>query len=55
VVDDVASVDPWRVRGIEIRGQAAAQRDVEPPRPGMSRKLILIQPERIRSWGLSAS
>jgi pyridoxamine 5'-phosphate oxidase family protein len=53
VVDDLASVDPWHVRGIEIRGHAEAQRDVEPPRPGMSRELIRIRPEQIRSWGLS--
>jgi pyridoxamine 5'-phosphate oxidase family protein len=55
VVDDVASTDPWRVRGVEIRGPAEARRDVEPPRPGMSRELITIRPERIRSWGLSES
>ena len=55
VVDDLASVDPWHVRGIEIRGRAEAQRDVDPPRPGMSRELIVIHPERIRSWGLSES
>jgi pyridoxamine 5'-phosphate oxidase family protein len=53
VVDDLVSIDPWRVRGIEIRGHAEARRDVDPPRPGMSRELILIHPERIRSWGLS--
>ncbi len=55
VVDDLASIDPWHVRGIEIRGHAEAWRDVDPPRPGMSRELILIHPERIRSWGLSES
>jgi pyridoxamine 5'-phosphate oxidase family protein len=27
VVDDIASVSPWRVRGIEIRGRAEARRD----------------------------
>jgi pyridoxamine 5'-phosphate oxidase family protein len=52
VVDDVVSTDPWRVRGVEIRGPAEARRDVDPPRPGMSRELITIHPERIRSWGL---
>ena len=55
VVDDVASTDPWRVRGVEIRGPAEARRDVDPPRPGLSRELITIHPERIRSWGLSES
>ena len=55
VVDDLASTDPWRVRGVEIRGHAEARRDVDPPRAGMSRELIVIHPERIRSWGLSQS
>lgn len=50
---NVASTDPWRVRGIEIRGPAEARRDVDPPQPGLSRELITIHPERIRSWGLS--
>src|SRR5919202_248436 len=40
----IASVDPWHVRGIEIRGRAEA---VTNPRP-----LIRIFPERVVSWGL---
>jgi len=52
VVDDIASVQPWRVRGIEIRGDAEALTDQEPPRPGFSRELIRIHPRRIRSWGI---
>ena len=44
VVDDLASIDPWRPRGVEIRGRAEA---VAGPRP-----LIRIHPERIVSWGL---
>jgi len=55
VVDDLASTEPWRVRGVEIRGPAEARRDVDPPGPGMSREVITIHPERIRSWGLSKS
>jgi pyridoxamine 5'-phosphate oxidase family protein len=43
VIDDVASVDPWRVRGIEIRGRAEAQRS-----------LIRIHPERVISWGIES-
>ncbi len=45
VVDDIASVDPWHVRGVEIRGRAEA---LDGPRP-----LIRIHPERIVSWGIS--
>jgi pyridoxamine 5'-phosphate oxidase family protein len=47
VIDDVASTDPWRVRGIEIRGRGEA---IAMPTP-----LIRIHPERIVSWGLEAS
>jgi pyridoxamine 5'-phosphate oxidase family protein len=46
VIDDLASTDPWRPRGIEVRGRADA---IEDPRP-----LIRIHPERIVSWGLAA-
>ena len=44
VVDDVESTDPWRPRGVEIRGRADA---IPLPTP-----LIRIHPERIVSWGL---
>jgi len=52
VVDDLASVNPWRVRGIEIRGTAQALADVDPPLKGMSREVIRIRPTRIIAWGL---
>jgi pyridoxamine 5'-phosphate oxidase family protein len=45
VIDDLASVDPWRPRGIEIRGPAEVLED--PPR-------IRIRPERVVSWGLES-
>ncbi len=44
VVDDLASTDPWRPRGVEVRGRAEA---IALPTP-----LIRIHPERIVSWGL---
>ena len=43
VIDDLASVDPWQPRGIEIRGAAEVLAD--PPR-------IRIRPGRVVSWGL---
>jgi pyridoxamine 5'-phosphate oxidase family protein len=46
VVDDLESVDPWRPRGIEVRGRAEA---IPSPRP-----VIRIHPERIVSWGIDA-
>ena len=43
VVDDLASVDPWRPRAVEVRGRAEALRAPE--------ALIRIHPGRIVSWG----
>jgi len=44
VIDDLASVDPWRPRGIEVRGRADALDDPNP--------MIRIHPDRVISWGL---
>jgi pyridoxamine 5'-phosphate oxidase family protein len=55
VVDDIASVDPWTVRGVEIRGQAEALDDIDPPRPGMSREVLRIHAHRIISWGFDGT
>jgi pyridoxamine 5'-phosphate oxidase family protein len=52
VVDDLASVKPWHVRGVEVRGRAEALTDWEPPHAGYSKEAIRIHPERIISWGL---
>lgn len=52
VVDDLATVDPWAPRGIEIRGTAVALKDHEPPLPYFSREIIKITPIKIVSWGL---
>jgi pyridoxamine 5'-phosphate oxidase family protein len=41
VIDDLASTNPWRPRGVEIRGRAEALAGV-----------IRIHPDRIISWGL---
>ena len=46
VIDDLESTDPWRPRGVEVRGRAEA---IALPTP-----LIRIHPERIVSWGLNA-
>ena len=51
VVDDLASVKPWRPRMVEIRGTAEALVDVDTP-PGYSPELIRITPTRIISFGL---
>jgi pyridoxamine 5'-phosphate oxidase family protein len=55
VVDDIVSVDPWQVRGVEIRGSAEALTGQEPPMPGFSGEIIRIHPRRIISWGVESS
>lgn len=52
VVDDLASVDPWVVRGVEVRGPAQALTDVDPPIGTASREVIRITPRWVGSWGL---
>jgi pyridoxamine 5'-phosphate oxidase family protein len=52
VVDDIASLQPWRVRCVEIRGRAEAVRDQVPYLAGMSAEIIRIYPERVISFGL---
>ncbi|WP_188193066.1 PPOX class F420-dependent oxidoreductase [Nonomuraea sp. SYSU D8015] len=52
VVDDLASVSTWVVRGVEIRGTAQALTGQEPPFRGFSGELIRITPNKIISWGL---
>ena len=54
VVDDLASVRPWHVRGVEIRGRAEALTDWQPPYPYYSPEVIRIHPTKIISWGLDA-
>lgn len=54
VVDDLASIQPWRPRGIEIRGRAEALPAGGPVREGFSSELIRIHPERVLGWGLDS-
>ena len=46
VVDDLASIDPWRPRGVKVRGSAV----IEQVGGGMQ---IRITPETIWSWGIN--
>ena len=46
VVDELASIDPWRPRGIKVRGTAV----IEEVGGGLQ---IRITPETIWSWGLN--
>jgi pyridoxamine 5'-phosphate oxidase family protein len=46
VIDDLESTDPWRPRGVEVRGRAEAL--------SAPRAVIRIHPDRVVSWGLGA-
>jgi pyridoxamine 5'-phosphate oxidase family protein len=52
VVDDLVTRNPWTVRGLEVRGTAMAEEDVDPPVQGMSREVIRITPTWVASWGV---
>nr|WP_145486489.1 MULTISPECIES: PPOX class F420-dependent oxidoreductase [Streptomyces] len=52
VVDDIVSVDPWRVRGVDIRGTAELLVGPHELGPQLSEEVIRIHPERVLSWGL---
>jgi len=53
VIDDIPSIAPWIVRGIEIRGEAVV---LETGGTGIvanfSPEMIRIKPKRILSWGI---
>jgi len=55
VVDDLASTDPWVVRGVEIRGVAEALEGVAPPMAQMGKQVIRVHPKRIISWGVDSA
>lgn len=52
VVDDIVSTDPWRVRGVDIRGEAELLVGSHDLGRFFSPEVIRIHPLRIISWGL---
>jgi pyridoxamine 5'-phosphate oxidase family protein len=51
--DDLASIDPWRARGIEIRGEAEIlETGGATVRPGFDPEMFRITVEHIVSWGI---
>jgi pyridoxamine 5'-phosphate oxidase family protein len=53
VVDDLASIDPWRARGVEMRGEAQTFTEGgERLGPGFGLAWMRIIPTRVVSWGL---
>ena len=57
VIDDLASVDPWTSRGLEVRGTAELQDSGGGERfpRGFDEAWVRIVPERVVSWGIQAS
>ncbi len=56
VVDDLASADPLRRRGIEIRGNAEAlDEGGHAMGPYFGAELIRIHPTRVISWGVDGA
>ena len=47
VIDDLVSVDPWRPRGVKVRGPATLEDDE-------GRMRIRIRPQVVWSWGINA-
>jgi pyridoxamine 5'-phosphate oxidase family protein len=57
VVDDVVSVNPWRVRGIEMRGHAeilATGGEAVAPGLRLDPEMFRIRARRIVSWGIDS-
>ena len=56
VVDDLASIQPWVVRGVEIRGEAeiltSGGKEIM---PSLDDEMFRVRPRRVRSWGLEGS
>ena len=55
VVDDLPSVNPWTIRGIEIRGEVEVlTTGGESIVPGFGPDMVRIRPMRIMSWGIES-
>jgi pyridoxamine 5'-phosphate oxidase family protein len=52
VVDDIASLDPWTVRCLEIRGDAEALTEPDDSAGPMPGPIIRVHPRRIISFGI---
>jgi PPOX class F420-dependent enzyme/OxyR family protein len=54
VVDDIASYKPWKVRGVEVRGEAEELlTGGGTVRPGFDDEMMRITPRRVVSWGIN--
>ncbi|CAM5428732.1 Pyridoxamine 5-phosphate oxidase OS=Streptomyces glaucescens OX=1907 GN=SGLAU_26495 PE=4 SV=1 [Streptomyces glaucescens] len=48
----IASLRPWKVRGVEVRGEAELLVGPHDLGPHFSEELIRIRPHWVHSWGL---
>jgi pyridoxamine 5'-phosphate oxidase family protein len=56
VIDDIASYKPWKVRGVEVRGEAEELLNGGTSiRPGFDDEMFRITPTRVVSWGLNGN
>lgn len=55
VIDDLASIQPWTPRGIEVRGRAELHDEGGDEKfgPGWDRSWLRILPQRVISWGIN--
>ena len=54
VIDDIASLNPWKVRGVEVRGEAALlATGGQTINPGFDAEMFWIRPTRVVSWGIN--
>ena len=54
VIDDIASYKPWKVRGVEVRGEAEELMSGGTSiRPGFDAEMFRIKPNLVVSWGLN--
>jgi pyridoxamine 5'-phosphate oxidase family protein len=55
VFDDIVSLNPWKVQGIEIRGTAQTlTTGGESIGPGFGPEMFHVTPKRIVSWGIES-
>ena len=53
VVDDIASVDPWKARGVEMRGEAdILEKGGTSIGPGFDPEMFRIRVKHVVSWGI---
>jgi len=54
VIDDIVSLNPWKVRGVEIRGEAEmVMTGGQSIVPSFDPEMFRIKPKRVVSWGIN--